>query len=93
MNLLVISLLEQIISVSPIFSSHFQIVSCRSGCYKLELKLTFRDNVKNICTSKNIKEIDKQLMEYILNKLNEIPNFNRTYKTNFLFINKCFNFL
>ena len=42
---------------------------------KLELKLTFRDNVKNICTSKNIKEIDKQLMEYILNKLNEIPNF------------------
>ena len=24
---------------------------------------------------KNIKEIDKQLMEYILNKLNEIPNF------------------
>ena len=39
---------------------------------KAEIKLTFRDNVKNICTSKNIKEIDKQLMEYILNKLNEI---------------------
>lgn len=42
---------------------------------KLELKLTFKDNIKNICTSKDIQEIDKQLTGYILKKLNKIPNF------------------
>lgn len=42
---------------------------------KLELKLTFKDNIKDICTSKDKEEVNKQLMNHILNKLNEIPNF------------------
>lgn len=42
---------------------------------ELELKLTFKEDIKNICTSKDANERDKQLTMYILKKLNSVPNF------------------
>ena len=42
---------------------------------ELELKLTFKEDIKTICTSKDANERDKQLTMYILKKLNSVPNF------------------
>lgn len=42
---------------------------------ELKLKLTFKEDIKNICTSKDANERDKQLTMYILKKLNSVPNF------------------
>lgn len=41
---------------------------------KLELNLTFKESIKNICISKNIDEANKQFSKYILEKLNNITN-------------------
>lgn len=42
---------------------------------ELKLKLTFKEDIKTICTSKEANERDKQLTMYILEKLNSVPNF------------------
>ena len=49
-----------------------------------KLKLTFKENIKTICTSKDTNERDKQLTMYILKKLNSVPNFE------FDLVNKVF---
>lgn len=41
---------------------------------ELKLKLTFKEDIKTICTSKDANERDKQLTMYILKKLNSVPN-------------------
>ncbi len=42
---------------------------------ELKLKLTFKEDIKTICTSKDANERNKQLTKYILKKLNSVPNF------------------
>ena len=53
---------------------------------KLELKLTFKENIKDIFIDKNCDELNEQFEKYIIDKLNDIPNFVFKKSTNKVFL-------
>ena len=42
---------------------------------RLEIDLTFKEDIKGICTSENEDDANKKLTQYIIKKLNTISNF------------------